>query len=123
MSAFTIRAAVDSASAERPDAPQSASDYPEGSGALLAHPNRIRTLYRAMTSCDAYTAAAEGGLSNGSVAAVRRAFEHAEAAFEEAQQCIAEIPAQDVTVDARQRLSELGLRLDALWMRLVCVYR
>ena len=105
-----IRAAIEIASVERPEAPQ--SDH-----------IRNRTLFTAMTSCDAFAAAAEDGLLTGSVNAVRLAFMHAEVAFEEAQQCIGDMAEEDVTVDVRQRVSALGLRLDALWMRLVCVYR
>jgi hypothetical protein len=89
----------------------------------LQAPQRPTTdvLQRAITSCDTFTNAAEQALLTGSVAAVRLAFTRAEAAFEEAQRCMVEEAAKEVPLDAEQAsLSSLGLRLDALWMCLVC---
>ena len=117
MSTLPIKASTVIASSERIATPKMASP----SKASLADP--IRVLYRAMTSCDTFAEAAEKSLLNGSVVAVRIAFKHAEEAFEEAQQCIGDLTAEDLPSDVEQRMSGLGLRLDALWVRLVCVFR
>ncbi len=117
MSALPIKAFTLVASPERVATPQLASP----SNGSLTDP--IRVLYRAMTSCDTFAESAEKSLLNGSVIAVRIAFKHAEEAFEEAQQCIGNLTAEDLPSDVEQRMSGLGLRLDALWVRLVCVFR
>jgi hypothetical protein len=83
---------------------------------------RINDLQRAISSCHRLTVAAEQALSSGSAGAVRVAFTQAEGAFEQAQRCLADVAAEEVPVDVEQELlSSLGLRLDAMWMRLVCV--
>ena len=119
--AFPIRAATLPASSERPQTTQAARKH-----ALTFRPssdNTLRVLHLALDSCGRSIAAAENGLMIGSVPAVRLAFKHAEEAFEEAQHCMADVAAEDLPSDVEQRLSALGLRLDALWMRLVYVYR
>ena len=106
MSDSQTRAATETTTSQWPQAPET---------------TRIEVLQAAIASCDCLTTAAEQALATGSVAAVRLAFTPAEEVFEEAQQCIVRLAADHVTVDAEAAsLSSLGLRLDALWLRLVC---
>jgi hypothetical protein len=120
MSALPIKASTLVASPERIATPELARNHAHTSHSPV---EPIRVLYNAMASCEAFTEAAEKSLVDGSVVALRLAFKHAEEAFEQAQQCTANLTTEELPSDVEQRMSDLGLRLDALWVRLVCVFR
>ena len=121
MSAFPIKASTVVASPERIAPLQLVSTHEHTSHCSPTDP--VRVLYVAMASCDSFAEAAEKSLLNGSIVDVRLAFQHAEEAFEQAQQCIADLKAEELPSDVEKKMNGLGLRLDALWMRLVCVFR
>ena len=85
--------------------------------------DQVRVLCLSLDSCGKSIAAAEKHLLNGSVAAVRLAFKDAEKAFEEAQECCGTLAVEELPADVVEKLASLGLRLDRLWVRLVCIFR
>jgi hypothetical protein len=59
---------------------------------------------------------------NGSIQSVRLAFTKAEEALEDAQHFRAEIDGGALPASTAEVINDLGNRLDALWVRLICAF-
>jgi hypothetical protein len=82
----------------------------------------MMSLDQAIRSCSQYVAEAENGMINGSIQRVRLAFTKAEEALEDAQHFRAEVENGALPASTAQAIDDLGNRLDALWVRLICAF-
>ena len=69
--------------------------------------NIVGVVHLALDLCASLSAAAEQGLLNGSIPAVP-AFKHAEEAFGEAQQCVAQLESESLRRDIVPIVDDLG---------------
>jgi hypothetical protein len=82
----------------------------------------LTSLAETIRSCNKFVAEAENGMIHGNIRSVRQTFTQAEEALERAQYCVAEVGREAVPQPMLDAVSDLGTRLDALWVRLICAF-